>query len=114
VAREEQRRAIEQSRIEMIRDYAEVRDCRRRFLLNYLGETYESPCGACDNCDAGVRSETGIEPFPLESRVRHAKWGEGTVMRYEGDKMTVLFDTEGYKTLDSELVLDSALLEPAI
>jgi ATP-dependent DNA helicase RecQ len=114
VAREEQRRAIEQSRIEMIRDYAEVRDCRRRFLLNYLGEAYEGPCGACDNCDAGVRSETRIEPFPLESRVRHAKWGEGTVMRYEGDKMTVLFDTEGYKTLDSELVLDSALLEPAI
>jgi ATP-dependent DNA helicase RecQ len=113
VEREEQRRSIEQSRIEMMRDYAEVRDCRRQFLLNYLGEAYEGPCGACDNCDDGVRADPAIEPFPLETRVRHAKWGEGTVMRYEGDKMTVLFDTEGYKTLDTELVLGSDLLEAA-
>jgi ATP-dependent DNA helicase RecQ len=35
------------------------------------------------------------------------------VQRYEGDKMTVLFDEVGYKTLGVGLVLERGLLEPA-
>jgi ATP-dependent DNA helicase RecQ len=32
-------------------DYCETRLCRRKFLLNYFGEQYEtSPCDGCDNC----------------------------------------------------------------
>jgi ATP-dependent DNA helicase RecQ len=111
VEREQKRRRVEQSRIEMMRGYAEVRDCRRKFILNYLGESYDEPCGFCDNCEAGIQVEEGVEPFPLNSRVRHPKWGEGLVIRYEGDKMTVLFDTEGYKTLGIAVVLESGLLE---
>ncbi len=31
--------------------YAETNQCRRKVLLNYFGEEYDSPCcGACDNC----------------------------------------------------------------
>jgi ATP-dependent DNA helicase RecQ len=48
------RRADERSRIEMARGYAEVRGCRREYLLNYFGEEFDGPCDFCDNCDAGL------------------------------------------------------------
>ena len=106
-------RAFEQSRLEMMRGYAEARDCRRRFLLNYFGEELPEPCGHCDNCEAGRSSieARAAEPFPLNSRVRHRTWGEGLVLRYEGDKMVALFDEVGYKTLAVELVAANGLLE---
>ena len=111
---QERYREVERSRVDMIRGYAEVRDCRRGYLLNYFGEAFDPPCGSCDNCEAGIVStEPREEPFPLGSRVAHAKWGEGLVQRYERDKLVVLFDDSGYKTLDLELVRERDLLEPA-
>jgi ATP-dependent DNA helicase RecQ len=102
------------SRLEMMRGYAEVRDCRREYLLNYFGEKLEEPCGFCDNCKAGVVVEdSGSKPFPLSSRVVHSSWGEGLVMRYEGDKMVILFDEVGYKTLDVDMVKQRGLLKQA-
>ena len=62
----ERREAFVRSRIEMIRAYAELRDCRRGFVLNYFGEAFEPPCGNCDNCDAGRVVEDPDElPFEL-------------------------------------------------
>jgi ATP-dependent DNA helicase RecQ len=37
-------------------------------------------------------------------------WGEGLVQRYEADKLVVLFDEVGYKTLAVGLVLERGLL----
>ena len=72
-------------------------------LLAYFGVALRKPCGHCDNCAVGVAEETAEattdEPFAVHSKVRHGEWGEGIVMGYEEDKMTVLFDTVGYKTL---------------
>jgi ATP-dependent DNA helicase RecQ len=104
----------DRSRIEMMRGYAELRDCRRRYLLNYFGEEIEAPCGNCDNCKAGITVETTAqaEIFPLNSRVAHNAWGEGLVMRYEGDKIVILFDTVGYKTLAVGVVQERGLLKP--
>src|SRR5579884_849399 len=112
--RHESRRQYAQARIEMIRGYAELRDCRRKYLLNYFGEEMDGPCGFCDNCDAGYSAEEEAEgrPFPLNSRVTHTSWGEGVVMRYEDDKMVVLFDEVGYKTLSVDIVTERGLLEP--
>ena len=104
----------EQSRVDMMRGYAETSDCRRRYLLNYFGETYEGRCGYCDTCLAGTSEVDQAEegPFPIGSRVTHTSFGEGQVMRYEEDKIVVLFDDTGYQTLALELVLERNLLEP--
>jgi ATP-dependent DNA helicase RecQ len=112
---QEYREQFDRSRIEMIRGYAEVHACRREYLLNYFGEEFDDPCGYCDNCEAGivVEGNEGKTPFPINSRVVHEKWGEGLVQRYEDDKMVILFDEAGYKTLDVELVIERGLLEVA-
>jgi ATP-dependent DNA helicase RecQ len=101
------------SRLDMMQGYAEVRDCRRKYILNYFGEKLEEPCGFCDNCKAGmvVQDEDTSKPFPLNIRVVHQSWGEGLVMRYEGDKIVILFDEVGYKTLDINFVKRRGLLK---
>jgi ATP-dependent DNA helicase RecQ len=106
-------RQFEHSRVEMMRGYADVEDCRRGYLLNYFGEEYSEPCGYCDNCDRGivVEEDEFAMPFPLNSKVVHKTWGEGLIVRYEGDKMIVLFETVGYKSLSVDIVRERGLLE---
>jgi ATP-dependent DNA helicase RecQ len=98
-----------------MRGYAETQGCRRQYLLAYFGEAYEPPCGACDACRAGRVEEAGAPAqggFALNSRVVHAEWGEGVVMSSDGDQLTVLFESVGYKTLLEAAVTDNGLLRP--
>jgi ATP-dependent DNA helicase RecQ len=106
---------VDQSRVEMMRGYAETTQCRRQFLLGYFGEQLDEPCGNCDNCSAGTAQEqpaVGDDdvPFPVETPVDHSEWGPGVVMRVEDDRIVVLFDQVGYKTLAVEAVLSGDLL----
>jgi ATP-dependent DNA helicase RecQ len=112
---EEDREDFDQSRVEMVRAYAEHDGCRRAFLLGYFGEAFEPPCGNCDNCDAGLGEPAPDEVagFAVGDRVRHGEWGEGTVQRVEDDKLTVVFDSIGYKTLLADAVAQRGLLEDA-
>lgn len=109
---QENYRQFKQSRLEMMRSYAETSECRRTYLLNYFGEDADGRCGFCDNCAAGAAAadRQGDYPFPLNSRISHATWGEGQVLRYEGDKLFVLFDEVGYKTLAASVVVEQGLL----
>lgn len=102
-------------RLEQMRAYAEMRDCRREYLLNHFGEPAE-PCGFCDNCRRGLPKTANEEigqPFPLKTRVVHQALGRGTILRYEGDNLVVLFDDAGEKRLVTRFVVDQDLLEPA-
>jgi ATP-dependent DNA helicase RecQ len=113
LAEAERQQAVQRSRTDMMRAFAESGSCRARALLAYFGEHLAHPCGHCDNCAAGrtrpvKRADRG--PFPLHSSVRHAEWGVGLVLSYESDKMTVLFDDVGYKTLSVPVVRDQGLL----
>ncbi|MEV8596259.1 RecQ family ATP-dependent DNA helicase [Streptomyces sp. NPDC052012] len=122
----ERRRRIDRSRIEMMRGYAETPACRRQYLLGYFGEQLDVPCGRCDVCDReddhpGIRDErrdAAPPPGPdvryePNDRVRHAEWGAGTVMRTEEDRLVVLFEQVGYKTLSLTAVAEGDLLTGA-
>jgi len=106
----EREREVERSRLEMMRRYAEHTGCRRSFLLTYFGQDYPGPCGACDNDRRRPSAPPVSEPFPVGARVTSARWGEGTVQRYDRDQVTVLFDDHGYRDLLVPLVIERALL----
>jgi ATP-dependent DNA helicase RecQ len=107
---------VDESRIEMMRGYAETTGCRRQFLLGYFGEQLDEPCGNCDTCSSGSAYEhaepavDGDHPFPVDTAVEHTEWGPGIVMRHEEDRVVVLFEEVGYKTLGLRAVVDNHLL----
>ena len=111
-------RRTEQSRVEMMRAYAETRGCRRRFLLGYFGEHLDGACGNCDTCEAGlvdadVGAVGGDGSFLLPgAEVVHTAWGRGTVVRTDDEVVVVLFDDMGYKTLALDMVESRRLLQP--
>jgi ATP-dependent DNA helicase RecQ len=122
VEEQEAYRRYRVGRVEIMKGYAESDECRRHYLLNYFGEPSDDLCNHCDNCETGLAKKHFAEtakatenghPFPPNAKVTHKKFGQGTVMRYEGDKIVILFDTEGYKSLVLDVVLENNLLQPA-
>ncbi|MEJ3404124.1 RecQ family ATP-dependent DNA helicase [Rathayibacter sp. YIM 133350] len=116
----ERRIRIAESRLAMIRGYAETERCRRQFLLEYFGDELTEPCGNCDTCESGTAYEFAAveaaetapdDGFRLDQPVRHSTWGEGRVMSIEPDRITVFFDEGGYRVLSREIVDDGDLLE---
>jgi len=111
---------VERSRLAMMRHYAEHPGCRRSFVLTYFGQDYPGPCGNCDNdlahadlAGTDPAAAPGDVPFGVGSRVVSERWGEGTVQRYDGDQVTVLFDEHGYRELFVPVVVERGLLRPA-
>ncbi|MEX2620233.1 MAG: RecQ family ATP-dependent DNA helicase [Egibacteraceae bacterium] len=119
---------VEQSRLDMVCAYAESSACRRRYLLNYLGDDYHGElCLRCDNClrraeqrdiedwDVDAQKER-VEadrhgPFATGSAVSHPEWGAGTVQRTEGDVLVVRFDSVGYRSMHAPTVVARNLLQ---
>ncbi len=101
---------VEHSRLEMMRRYAEHTGCRRSFLLSYFGQSYDGPCGNCDNDRVAQPERSMDEPFAVGERVTSDRWGQGTIQRYDGDQVTVLFDEHGYRDLLVPLVVKRQLL----
>jgi ATP-dependent DNA helicase RecQ len=111
----EQHRRMEESRLDMMRSYAETRRCRRQLLLGYFGQELDEPCGHCDTCRSGAAHERpggdGVDTdLPSQARVEHREWGPGVVMDTEPDRLTVLFESVGYKTLARAALEQAGLL----
>ena len=121
---------IEWSRLDMVAGYAETSGCRRRFLLNYLGDEYPAElCLRCDNClrTAEQRSVDDWDPeaeqhritasrsgpFAPGEQVVHPQWGAGTVQRIEGEVVVVRFDAVGYRSMHTPTVVERGLLRSA-
>ncbi len=118
LANYETKKSYDQSKLAMMLQYAENGSCRRKFILNYFGEDYDSAnCGTCDNClrearrkvaakaaapeaqPAAVEAPSASSSFRITDVVTHPKFGIGTIERAEKDLVTVLFPNVGYKTL---------------
>ncbi|GIE92731.1 ATP-dependent DNA helicase RecQ [Paractinoplanes rishiriensis] len=115
----ERQQVVTRSRTDMMRAFAETTNCRTQALLAYFGEALRQRCGHCDNCarptprpSARSRADKRRKPLPfaVHSRVKHGEWGAGMVMGYEDNRMTVLFDEVGYKTLSVPVVIENELL----
>ena len=104
---------VERTRLTMMRRYAEHAGCRRSFLLSYFGQDYPGPCGNCDNDLTHAEAPRADVPFAVGARVVSERWGQGTVQRYDGNQVTVLFDEHGYRELFVPVVLQRGLLRPA-
>jgi ATP-dependent DNA helicase RecQ len=116
----ESRRRIDESRLAMMRSYAETSQCRRQFLLGYFGDEETELCHNCDTCDSGDAERYaeqrepesgGDQPFPVDAEVRHREWGDGRVMSIEEGRITVFFESEGYRVLSLDAVEERDLLE---
>ncbi|SMH47077.1 ATP-dependent DNA helicase RecQ [Rathayibacter oskolensis] len=110
------RQRIAESRLSMMRTYAETSHCRRRVLLDYFGVDAQEWCGNCDGCErreaafeAAVEEAPADAPLAVDDAVEHREWGAGTVMSVEADRATVFFESEGYKVL-SFAALESGVL----
>nr|WP_246326747.1 RecQ family ATP-dependent DNA helicase [Actinomycetospora corticicola] len=106
----------QRSKVELVRRFAEGTGCRRRTLLEVLGEPRDGACGNCDRCDAGDVGDPGArsgashgEPAPGEA-VAHDQWGRGVVQTVADDTVVVLFDEVGYRTLSIPVVRERGLL----
>jgi ATP-dependent DNA helicase RecQ len=99
--------------VELVRRYAETTDCRRRLVLELLGEEHPERCGHCDTCDAGTATRSVDRPHRVGAAVEHREFGRGTVTAYEGDRVSVLFEDGAYRMLSLEVVEEQGLLEEA-
>jgi ATP-dependent DNA helicase RecQ len=111
-AETERENEVERTRLTMMRRYVDHTGCRRSFLLTYFGQDFPGPCGNCDNDLSPAEPPPVAVPFPVGMRVVSERWGNGSVQRYDGDHVTVLFDQHGYRELYLPTVMDRGLLRP--
>lgn len=90
----DQRKRLEQHRLDAMLGFCELTTCRRQALLSYFGETLEQPCGNCDNC---------LEPVPTWDATEAARKALSCVFR-TGQRFGVNYLIEVLHGVKSERV----------
>lgn len=95
--------------MEMNRDYAELRGCRRECVLAASAESWARSAEPATIASPGPSEDEGArEPLPQGSCADHEGL-IGLARRYEDDEIVFLFDGVGYKNLDAGRVPESGL-----
>jgi len=66
-------------KIDYMYRYATTSTCREVFLRQYFGETNCKPCGTCDNCISGRKSNKSVTDDDIEKVQRILKTGSKTL-----------------------------------
>ncbi len=106
------------ARLSAMERYAVGGRCRRAAILDYFGQDFSPPCGNCDNCKTGRsvevaekrQEQANAAPFPVGETVKHKSLGVGQVQRYEGQKVVVLFETAGLKSIVTQYAIEHGLM----
>ena len=86
--KDQSERRIAQEKLGQVIDFCEHEGCRRRYVLHYLGEQWESGnCAGCDNC---LQAQWWLEEAQLLSRRRTTLPWSQTTFGMEGDSATLL------------------------
>ena len=104
----EQRQMLLDSRRAMMRTLVESDTCRWSLVTGYLGSPELETCGHCDVCRRRGRERCD---GPGPEAVHHHVFGEGTVVDRDGDVVTVLFESAGYRTMSTEVLDEEGLLD---
>lgn len=89
----------------------ELRAEQRDAMQAVLDGRCPGPCKSGDRCDERADSGTPYElALSLNARVQQREWGRGVVLSGESDRIAVLFDEYGYRTLSMAAVGENGLL----
>ncbi|MEE8601287.1 RecQ family ATP-dependent DNA helicase [Euzebya tangerina] len=110
--------ALADSQVHMMAAYLDADSCRWRYIGSYFGQQLDEPCGNCDRCwetadeigDADGQTATreeAVHGFSPGDQVQHTSFGSGLVEGVEGNRLMILFDDAGYKTLAADVLADS-------
>ncbi|MEO2104091.1 MAG: RecQ family zinc-binding domain-containing protein [Actinomycetota bacterium] len=112
----ERDQSLSRSARQMLAQYLDTSSCRWRFIASYFGADIDGDCGRCDVCERPGHAEahpSEADPahgFRTGQEVRHRSFGEGIVEGVDGDRLTVVFDEVGHRSLSAKVLGDNDLL----
>ena len=112
----ERDQSLSRSARQMLAQYLDTSSCRWRFIASYFGADIDGDCGRCDVCERSGHAEahpSEADPahgFRTGQEVRHRSFGEGIVEGVDGDRLTVVFDEVGHRSLSAKVLADNDLL----
>ena len=95
-------------KLDLMKGYAETKNCREVYLRNYFGDTNAESCGHCDVCLMGEKEEPGLSTQDIKDGFR--------LLIEEGKSGQELAREEGWDSGKAKLVIqylvNESMIEP--
>jgi ATP-dependent DNA helicase RecQ len=69
-------------KIDKVIEYVESEECKRKFILDYFGESYSGNCNACSICNPSLSFLDADMDFAAEAKVKPEEFVDETVIEY--------------------------------